>query len=194
MHFFIQGEPLLGKSYLLQHGIAVHALNIIGYTPQRLYDGADIVAYRAELISKNKPSLALDGLYDPRKHNIFLDMKTRHKSISVLEDLIVQVSKAAAVLKPDLIMLDEVGGFEMESDQFASHLLALLDSFPCIGVIKHHSRSMNHTQVRQAQTNYQLLTNKIEQGGHIYTMNRTNSQELAQKFEHFLHALENIDR
>lgn len=188
MHFFLQGAPQIGKSYLLQTILPQYNKTITGYTPQRLYNQQnEIVGYRAELMQNNAPVIALDGTYSPNVHNMFLNFQEKYKKITVLENLIHQVRINASSRGYDLIMLDEIGGFEMASEAFVADLFALLDANACVGVIKQQTRNMTHADASSnIQENCSTLFSKIQEHGYIYTLHKENRTEIASHFHAFL--------
>lgn len=186
MHFFLQGEPQVGKSYLLQSELKNRSLSVTGYTPQRLYLNGDVVAYRAEMIQDNKPSIPLDGLYDPSLSNILIDRTRKMRDITVPERLIKEVRHRLMNETYDVVMLDEIGGFEMDSEEFVATILPILEVQSCIGVIKHPSRAMIQTKKSQAGRNYQLLVDKILERGCIFTMERSITTILKMKLDDYL--------
>lgn len=189
MHFFLQGAPQVGKSYLLQAAIKKYSLKVTGYTPQRLYLEDDVVAYRAEMMQDNKPSIPLDGCYDPSLSNILLDRTRQIRDVTVPERLIKDVQYRLMKERYDVIMLDEIGGFEMDSERFVSTILPILETQSCIGVIKHPSRAMIQTETSQAGRNYQMLVDKIEENGFIYTMEKSKQSSFEIQLNSFLRSI-----
>lgn len=188
MHFFLQGDPKIGKSYLLQNTLRQYNFTTTGFTPQRLYNERnEIKGYRAELMQDNASIMQLDGVYTPNVHNMFLDFQEKYKKVDILENLIHQVRMNAILQKYDLIMLDEIGGFEMASEVFVDDLFYLLDTNSCIGVLKERTRSMVDADVlSNIEQNYDMLFSKIQQKGKVYTLQKDNRAEIDIYFNAFL--------
>ncbi len=191
MHFFLQGEPKIGKSFAIQSAVkhSEKTLGIAGYTPQRLYDEQKnvVVGYRAELIENNEINLPLDMIYSENLSNVFLDFQKKIKRIDILENLIAAVYQKTQMNSYDLIVLDEIGGFELESDFFYETLLDIMDHYPCLGVLKEQSRNENHSNNgRCVEERSNALIEKIQNNGSLYTMIERKDDDLSQKLDHFM--------
>lgn len=149
-HLFLEGPVRTGKSTLIRECIASYRDEIGGFCCVRLLDDAgDIVGYRLAPADH----VPVDEKYSAGAENVFIEfgddahcpedaegrcgsgthMVTKH--LEVFDD--AGASYLADTEGKRLMLLDEIGGFELKSASFRDALYDLLGSgIPCIGVLK----------------------------------------------------------
>lgn len=149
-HLFLEGPVRSGKSTLIRECLTPYRDEIGGFCCVRLIDDAgDIVGYRLAPAYH----VTVDERYSAAAKNVFIEFgddahcpkdaeglcgsgtHTVTKHLDVFDDA------SASYLKDtkgkQLMLLDEIGGFELKSEAFKNALYDLLGSgIPCIGVLK----------------------------------------------------------
>ncbi len=115
------------------------------------------------------------------------------KDLSVLEKVIAQVEKNCRKSSCRIVLLDEIGGFELLSDKFMSSLYEILNSGRlCIGVLKSR-QNLKHT-IRKRDSNceesgelylnrHDMLQNRLEDHGFLYTMTSGNKERIRERLQ-----------
>lgn len=136
-HLFLEGESGAGKSTLIKECLCSHIDKVGGFSVQRLLDSNNnTVAFRlaaAENLNTAVP-------YDHGADNIFrsfLGGAGTKNFPEVFETEGVRLLELAKEKNKELILLDEIGGLELQVEAFHEKLLEILSGdTPCIGVIK----------------------------------------------------------
>ncbi len=179
MNLFLQGEPGTGKSFLLRQLLSGHVSEIEGFTVQRLYREGKIAGFRAVIFDgKFEP---IDAEYDPEKSGIFIS--TYKKDLSILEYVINQVEYRFKNESCKIVLLDEVGGIELASENFQKSLYSILEGGRlCIGVLKSEDnlkRTLRNNCIYNEYLDcHRELVQKITGNGYLYTMTPENKNEL----------------
>lgn len=176
MFLFLRGLPRVGKSTILRQSLLPHHKLVAGLMVQRLRDGEQICGYRAVPVNGDTlPTLeapcpdTLDGVFLYKRKTI----------AGVLESAVL---RAESYCKEDfckLIILDEIGGFELSSPAFMASLDNILSlGKPCLGVVKSH-KNLSHAASRLALPGDVLrrseaLHNRLEAEGRVLTVDSGN--------------------
>lgn len=133
-HLFIEGPIRTGKSSLIRTCLKPYIQSVGGFSCQRmLSDTGTIVGYRLAPPSDLRVTVRFQSHLD----NIFMFHKEHgtEKKLEVFED--AGVSYLNDIGNKKLLLLDEIGGFELLSPEFCRVLCQRLhESIPCIGVLK----------------------------------------------------------
>jgi len=193
MNFFIQGKTGIGKSYTIRESLKNHVEHTEGFMVQRLYEDNNLWGFRAGIIEDTLVSLDA-GPDAANKDGIFLSPEG--KDLSVLEGIISQVEKNFWKPSCQVVVLDEIGGFELCSDIFMTTLYRILDSDRlCVGVLKSQENLMHTLKGRGfdagEQTKLYLgrhdqLKRVIESNGILYTMTDDNRDQIQEKLQTYI--------
>lgn len=179
MHIFLQGQRGIGKSTLLREVLRPAAPILAGFSTQRLMEAGNTIGYRA--VSTEGELCPVETFYKAHTKGVFL---LRGKpNVSVLEQTILQLERDSQKEHVKLILLDEIGGIELVSEQFMRSINRLLSGGkPCIGVFK-SAENMAHTRsMLQLESCYFELHEKLEQciiqNGRLLTLTRENKENV----------------
>lgn len=193
MHFFLQGERGVGKSYLLSQMLRPYQKYIAGFAVQRLMRQDTIVGFRVQKISGGFPSLNIadDEITDRRQ--VFIYQGTRN--LAVLERIIARVEEESREDWCRLIYLDEIGGVELESRLFMESLSGILNcGKPCVGVFK-AAQNLDHLIKHRGIGSYfveqhRQLQQQLMQDGMLVTLSNDNRELCEAYFKQYLKTLE----
>lgn len=135
MHYFLQGDQGIGKSYLLQKVLAPYQERgmLAGFAVARIIGDSGVVGFCAQNVRDGLPELNMDDR--PELNHRFLYRGSRDPAI--LEQIIRQVEDDIKSDACKLVLLDEIGGFELTRPAFTEVLRRILDDGkPCVGVWK----------------------------------------------------------
>ncbi len=187
MHLFLQGNRQIGKSTLIHTALKQVASRVAGFQTQHLIHGGNIIGHRAVAVSGALPPLEIP--YDKNLDGIFLLYKQR--DTSVLEKVITQARDSAKSSATQLILLDEIGGFELNSNAFmqALHEIFAIGK-PCIGVLKSASNLAHTSMVLKLGAEYPALHEDLEQflseNGNVLTVTEANIYDVQCEIEAFV--------
>ena len=157
-NLFIEGPIQTGKSTLirkvLREAFGPSLEGVAGFTSQRLTDAdGQLLGFRlapadAALTVICEPAAADNVFKQFTPTGTRVDMSVFETAGIRYMDEALEAAKAG---QAQIILLDEIGGHELASDEFRLKLYQLLDSeFPCVGVVKSpdNTRRMDPTLVR----------------------------------------------
>lgn len=189
MNLFLQGDSSIGKSFLLREILSDYTANLDGFTVQRLYQDRKVVGFRAIILDgRFEP---IDEEYNPEKSGTFIFSNKR--DLSVLENMIKQVEYNCKNNCRKIVLLDEIGGFEVVSETFQKSLYSILNSTKlCMGVLKSED-NLKRTLMKDSISNeylacYKELIHKVTEKGQLYTMTQDNKNELRNILQQQLHS------
>lgn len=178
-NLFVRGPIRIGKSTHIRNFINANTSNIIGMCGQRIIENqTDIVGYQAKFINLEP----LPDVNVPDKNgleNIFI-YKGKIDEL-VLEKTIMDIDEALSNNKPDIIILDETGGFELKNPNIMKSLSTILSyNIPCVGTIKayNHSAANNATFSKDYFEEYQAFSKLIENDGKILDVTQDTLDEI----------------
>lgn len=141
-HLFLEGPIQEGKSTLIRKLLREYMPQLGGFSSQRLLDDAgETVGFR---ITGPEEAQELTRKYSPELPDIFLWFQGRsaEKSPEVFTNSAVRYLRESKEKK--LILLDEIGGVELQSPEFRQELYGILaGDIPCLGVLKLESSNRN---------------------------------------------------
>lgn len=140
-HLFIRGPAGAGKSLLIREVLHPHLKSAGGFYVQRIFTGGRYAAFRLNPLAKEKEyvlNICEEAVLD--KERVFLDC--HEKGIwkfhaEVFETYGVSYLKKSVSEGKRLILLDEIGGMELNCPLFMQTLQEIFKGFAsCLGVIK----------------------------------------------------------
>lgn len=158
---FFEGPVRSGKSTALRTALLPYLPQLGGFVVQRLLDSSgQPSAYR--LIGLNNlieslgyseaasQFLAVDAVDTDMESDVFLRVApTREIYWNVLETTGVSILQGS--MSKRIILLDEIGGVDLRSDQFCNQLCHLLQSkTPCIGIFKESGKAREALFLQQS--------------------------------------------
>ena len=133
MHLFLYGPREAGKSTFLRWALLPRQAYLAGFVVQRVMEGNEPVGFRVAQANGSYPSLVTEYAADMDGVFIFRGRMDR----SVLDEAIDAARTASQKDGCKLILLDEIGGIELESPRFMNALERILSgNKPCVGVLK----------------------------------------------------------
>ena len=140
-NLFLQGDIAAGKSTLLRKILLPHLENIGGFFVQRVYRKEKHVAFRLSPLTDAKNyRLNIDSGQLPGEKNLFLysDGDNRwHTRLSIFEEKGVKYLQRSWEEAKKIILMDEIGGVELQCPLFMQTVLQILDGpQPVLGVLK----------------------------------------------------------
>lgn len=140
-NLFLQGDIGVGKSMLIKENLLPYLPKVGGFFVQRIFIGDRYAAFKlnpvqeAEEYQLNKYVTSLD-LAD----NLFLysdDQGKWFRNPEVFENSGIAYLKKSISEKKDLILLDELGGIELDCPTFMKVVMEILNgNIPVLGVLK----------------------------------------------------------
>jgi len=169
-NLFIRGPIRIGKSTRLRNIVNDSNLNIVGFSGQRIIDGKNIIkGYQARFM-KNQKMPQVDVLHTSDLEDIFIFEK--RKNGDILEKIFEDINNALNEESFDLIVLDEVGGFELKSKKAFSLLCDILKrDVPCVGTLKSY---VNFNMGIDYEDEYKDFENLIISNGKILDVDKNN--------------------
>ncbi|MCL2806782.1 MAG: nucleoside-triphosphatase [Coriobacteriia bacterium] len=160
---------------------------VAGFVTQRLKLNEKPVGYRALVIQGTLEPVEMS--YSENMKDVFL--ARGKKDIAILEQKIQEAEQAIRDKRTKIVMLDEIGGFELSSDTFMSSLLQILASGkPCVGVLKSAENLKSTLWSSGMQLEHQVqharLAQTIQQNGELHTVTAESIQYLRSKLNHFI--------
>lgn len=133
-NLFFSGPVRIGKSTCLRNNLRNKEVPVYGFTVQRIMREGQILGYQASCMQDNIVP-PVDITYSENLEGVFLGEGKKDRN--VLNQVIHTVLDIVKEKTEGIILLDEIGGFELISDSFMQSLKELLKSpLPCIGIIK----------------------------------------------------------
>jgi nucleoside-triphosphatase len=159
IHFFLQGDPGVGKSHLLRRLMHPYASMIAGFTVQRLHQNNELVGYCAKPLAGTFHDL--DAVYHPDLDGLFLS--ENNHDVGVLEQILDQVFQDSLSPFCRLILLDEIGGMELLSPHFMKGLMRILEGEkPCVGILKSRRNLEEMVRCQQLDRSCLMLHQRLE--------------------------------
>lgn len=140
-NLFLQGAIAAGKSTMLREILLPHLENTGGFFVQRIYRKEKHVAFRlSPLTDVESYRLNIDSGQLPGEKNLFLysDEDNRwHTRLSIFEEKGVKYLQRSRMKAKRIILMDEIGGVELQCPLFMQTVLQILDGpQPVLGVLK----------------------------------------------------------
>ena len=159
MNIFLQGSSGVGKSYLLRKALNPYVEAICGFVAQQIRENGVKIGFRTVTLGRGflspegfsspegLPSLegfpSPEAEYVPGLAGVFI-LRGRY-DISVLDHAILHVERESHNPRCKLVLLDEIGGIELNSQIFTDALKRMLSSeIPITGVFKSYE-NLSHT-------------------------------------------------
>jgi len=140
-HLFLRGPHGVGKSSLIREAVLSYLPQIGGFYVQRLFLGDRYWAFGLNPVSRSEEYF-LNKRMEPNEEaeGVFLycggDGRWHFKS-EVFEIFGVQYLTNSGLVGKKMILLDEVGGVDLQCPTFLQALLdTLYGDIPCLGVLK----------------------------------------------------------
>jgi nucleoside-triphosphatase THEP1 len=185
---FLQGDTGVGKTSLILEKIRPYMRETGGFFIQRLTEAGATRAFRtAGVFYESAPCAP----YAKNAEGVFIE-KTEDGWRAEPEAFIKAVSALLSGFRnKKLILLDEIGGIELLSEQFAGLLQPVLESgIPCIAVIKSEKNAKAMALELTTGAEYEAARRKFMAGirkkGRIHTLNRRNRPQTEALIDAFL--------
>jgi len=202
MHYFLQGERGVGKSFLLQKMLHPYQKELAGFVVSRLFQSGSSpapgtvkeygmpVGFRVQNIKDGFP--ALDIADDGKQSGVFLYQGTR--DLSVLVRMMEQVEQDSEDAACKLILLDEIGGIELEQPEFMAPLRRILNGRkPCTGVWKSQQNLAHMVRCQGLEPVYmerhRELQTVLAGRGELHTFCDETREQCERSLETFLDSL-----
>lgn len=188
---FLEGVSGLGKSAMIYTQVKKSGVSCAGFFSRRLTDAAGMTM-AFQLVPYREAAL-LPKLYRGGEENVFLLHPGTSKAEIHLEvfDRIREIT--GAYQRADVLILDEIGGMEMQQPIYRKFLDELLTSdIPCIGVLKsvgnHHRMRNRVAEAKKALPYYQNLRECLvrEYKSEIYSVGEVNRETALRLVSNFL--------
>lgn len=188
---FLEGNMQVGKSTIILNNINhLPKSDLGGFLCQRLIKEAKTKAFR--LISAESEEI-LTLKYNPDLSDIFLEEVFGKWIKNERVFLTKGIECLSCLTSKELIILDEIGGFELLLDEFREKLFEILKGdVPVLGVIKSNNNGMimkNSIGLNNDYwTYYEKLRGDIEGllGGKILNVNKINISSVDNEVKKFL--------
>lgn len=165
-NLFIRGPIRIGKSTYLRNYLNLYKNNTLGMCTQRILDEEkNIVGYQAEFINfQNLPHVNIN--FHNNLENIFI--YNGQFDDAKIEYIIKKIEISLLLNKPSLIILDEIGGFELKNEKILNLLNTILSyDIPCVGTLKSYSQNKSSIFKVNYLEEYQNFCSLIESNGKI---------------------------
>ncbi|MCR4431126.1 MAG: nucleoside-triphosphatase [Tepidanaerobacteraceae bacterium] len=143
-HLFLQGEIGIGKSTLIRKAVLPYLNDAGGYFVQRIYLGENQKKYMGFAVKpldndKNyQLSISIDNLAEVKGLFLFCNTDGIWQQIpGAFAKAATDFLKNALLQRKKLIIMDELGGMELEDNLFSDMVFNVLDgTVPVLGVLK----------------------------------------------------------
>ena len=188
-NLFFQGDIRIGKSTHLRKTINTYNLNIVGMTVQRVFCQSQFYGFQASYVT-SLPLAEVDIPYQAQIGGIFLS-KQEQKS-SIVEDIIQQIvdTVISSKIKP-FIILDEIGGIELQNSAVRKSLQEILQSdAPTVGILKSR-KNLLHAIDRNSLYPILLdywdeLSEILRSSNSLHTISHDNLEQIDMKSKLFI--------
>lgn len=189
MHYFLQGERGIGKSFLLQQKLQAYQPYLAGFCVSRLVNQGSTAGYCIHNVKNGLPPLSAPD--HEEAENCFI--KKGKRDVSVLERMIIQVEKDVKKEWCRLVLLDEIGGIELTSPVFMQTLTRILNSQkPCIGVWKSQANLKNTMLHQQLEETYlalhQQMQDQLRKTGKLSVLTKETAALCSRQIDDYLAA------
>lgn len=192
-HLFLTGDIGTGKSTLIRKTLLPHIKDVSGFFVQRVYNGSRLKGFR--MCSPSSENYLLDTQLSDKNFdtNLFIENYTadnwKINTKIFVDDFFRYLNNTET---KNIILLDEIGGFELGIEKIRNRINVLLDGdIPVVGVIKSKKNKdrmkefiLHESKITEEQIRYSNLLNhrKIE----IFNVNQSNKQEAYNKLLRWL--------
>lgn len=191
MHFFLQGERGIGKSYLLRQHLLPYLGQMAGFGVSRLTEDGEVAGFAVYDVKAGFGPLEQEGRAGSRGSDEDVFMYRGHRDITVLEKTIARVAADCREAWCRLIYLDEIGGIELVSPAFLASLGQVLAcGKPCIGVWK-SAANLSHTLQNyglsgEYRKQHRQLEEQLTAAGELHTLTAGNQKECQKRLAAYL--------
>ncbi|MDO9535037.1 MAG: nucleoside-triphosphatase [Bacillota bacterium] len=199
INLFLQGDIGVGKSKLIKESLLPYLPKVGGFFVQRIFIGDRYAAFKlnplheAEEYELNKNVTSLD-LVD----NLFLysDAQGRwYRNPDVFENSGITCLKKSLVEKKDLILLDELGGIELNCPAFMKEVLNVLNGdIPVLGVLKSTQNAekmavnlADKTKISEHKNFFDYI--KLDPRMELLNLNKKNYEEITTIVKDYVEAV-----
>lgn len=165
-NLFVRGPIQIGKSTSLRTFINEHPVKVTGMCGQRiLKNETKVMGYQAKFIyNESLPSVNI--MDAPHLENVFIyDGKVVDPK--ALETVLKKVADSLEEQTPDLIILDEIGGFEFQNPAIMEIIHSIFSyHLPCVGTLKQYKKVPSEAR-KEHWEEYQAFSSIIEEDGEI---------------------------
>jgi nucleoside-triphosphatase len=187
---FLQGERFVGKSTLLKTIILEQRLSVTGFYVERWLDKQGRITGFELCDASNLGKLEAH----PNSEHCFIQMKNgrRRQNIAVFETYGKFLIEVAQNIAADVILLDEIGGIELQSSLFQKALFQLIQQpRKIVGVYKSDQNFQTQKLPREVasfllQKRKELYYTLTQYKGQIITLNQQNKEAVQQQLLQFL--------
>lgn len=195
MHYFLQGERGIGKSYLLLQVLAPFQDNITGFAVQRLIVNDQIMGFAVRNVKNGFPTLEIKVAGPDEETFLYHG----NRNLAVLEQMMAQVEADSRADSCKLVLLDEIGGVELKSVPFMSSLKRILAGpKPCIGVFKSNANLIHMARRHNLDPEYlrlhQELEDQLTASGQLITLTKANRTTCALELSQYLSGIFDNER
>jgi nucleoside-triphosphatase len=190
-HLFLIGDIGTGKSTLIKRALFPYIKDLIGYYVQRVYSVNDLKGFR--MCSPASDSYNLDLHSIDSEYNLFIK-KISQDNWKINSEIFEKsfFDSLANTEAKSIILLDEIGGFELNIDRVEKYLYKLLDgNIPIIGVIKSQKNKNKmkdlitmDSEFSEEKLKYRKLLNHSEI--ELIYVDKTNREEVYNKLLNWL--------
>jgi nucleoside-triphosphatase len=156
-NLFLEGNAGVGKSRLIQEILLPYLPRVGGFFVQRIFIGDRYVAFKLNPVEEAKEyqlNKYVTSLHEVDNLFLYSDNQGKwYRNPEVFENSGIAYLKKSMVEKKDLILLDELGGIELNCTAFMKVVLEVLDGdIPVLGVLKSR-RNAEKLEVKLADKN-----------------------------------------
>jgi nucleoside-triphosphatase THEP1 len=187
-HFFLEGDRFSGKSTLLQQCIHAAGLTASGFYVKRIISEGTIKGFELRSARELQGDFSL-----VEKDQWFIKEINgqRSKNLTVFENYGCRLLKEAQTATCDLLLLDEIGGIELQVPTFTQELLQTLKRpIKIVGVFK-SEKNYRYQKVHTAggliiEKQRAILRAQLEEAGQILELTKDNYSEIENQLQAFL--------
>jgi nucleoside-triphosphatase THEP1 len=158
-HLFLMGDIGCGKSTLIKNELKSHLDKVGGFYVQRIYKDNSLKGFRMCNVSENDYTLDYHLTSDVCDFPLFIE-KITETNWKIEENIFLDSFNNIFKNKTgkSLILMDEIGGFELNNTYITKQIFDMLEGhIPIIGVIK---SPKNKEVMKKILSNNSMLNNK----------------------------------
>lgn len=191
MNLFLEGNIGVGKTSLILDQLRNFSGNVAGFISVRLVnESEETVAFALQDVRKAFASVQhIDQTQIPSK-DIFLRGNKSYRTVDLSVFSRIE-SFLQDAMQADVVVLDELGGIEMQVERFRQAVYPILQSeIPCVGTFKscqNYQHMKQHVSMPVHEQEALRLRNWMteQQDTQLLTCNCKNRTEIQQKLECF---------
>lgn len=196
-HLFLQGDIGIGKSTLIRDAVLPHLDELAGFFVQRIFVGQRVAGFSLKQFCEEKDYLLSRHVSNMEQiSGLFLYRDSCgqwHYDLRVFREEGIAALKRGRSEGKKLILLDELGGVELQDTAFMEEVLTVLDGdIPALGVLKSPKgmeKLQKHTGKikageRRGKEIYSLLAE--HQGVELLEITELNRSDAAKKIREFV--------